>query len=128
MKALRIFCGCLSSLIIVLMLRSTYARLKIGPSGPKSTLLYEGQAPLLVLYGPPSPPEEELAKEPPIALDQMERVFAWFDRLDYRVLATAPFVRVATGEPFRRPGRPPKNSNSWGFLIKDQGQRFDILS
>jgi hypothetical protein len=54
-----------------------------------------------------------------------EDIFTWFDGLGFPDLSKAKYVKVATGRCF---GDPPRNEFIRGFLLKDDGNSFEIFT
>lgn len=72
----------------------------------------------------PSPAKK--AKPPTMA--QAKNLFTWFDSLGFPKLAGKKFVRVATGNWFQAGNDPRKNRYLHGFLLRENGKRFTVLT
>jgi hypothetical protein len=63
-----------------------------------------------------------------LLVPQADDPFAWFDALGYPDLKELAYVRVFTGQSFKRPGQAPEPVTEEAFLLHDAGKSFTVLS
>lgn len=60
--------------------------------------------------------------------DNRRELFQWFNRLDVPDVTGCDYVRVATGAWRQSSGQPPQNTFVYGFLLKENGDDFTVLT